>query len=120
MHSNGNAIDIVINSVKTINLKFPKLYKHVGARFGANLNAEVFARCGIMSQGAGALQKKILQNASIKIEKRLAILTAYIFTKGTFQCCTWSDLSPTATKRFHGAVMKLYRNTIGTLTMAIR
>ena len=57
MHDNGNAIDIVINSSKTINLKFPKLYKHVGTRCGANLNAEVFARCAIMTQGAGASQK---------------------------------------------------------------
>ena len=39
MHDRGNAIDIVINSTKTINLKFPKIYKHVGTRFGANLNA---------------------------------------------------------------------------------
>ena len=31
MHNNGNAIDIIIiNNVKTINLKFPKLYKYVG------------------------------------------------------------------------------------------
>ena len=66
-----------------------------------------------MSQGAGSLQKKVLQNSSIKLEKRLAILSAYIFTKGTFQCSTWSDLSPTASKRFHGAIMKLYRLTIG-------
>ena len=93
---------------------FPKLYTHVGTGFGANLSAEVFARCGIMSQGAGALQKKILQNTSIKPEKRLAILSAYIFTKGTFHSCTWSDLSPTASKRFHGALMKLCRFTIGT------
>ena len=113
MHSNGNAIDIVINDVKTINLKFPKLYKHVGTRFGTSLNAEVFSRCGIMSQGAGCLKKKILQNSSIKLEKRLAILSAYIFTKGTFQCSTWSDLSPTAAKKFHGAIMSLYRYTIG-------
>ena len=83
MHNNGNAVDIVINNVKNINLKFPKLYKHVGTRFGANLNAEVFARCRIMSQGAGALHKKILQNASIKLEKRLAVLIAYI-TKRQF------------------------------------
>ena len=84
MHRNGNAIDIVIENVKTINLKFPKTYKHVGTRYGANLNAEVFARCGIISQGAGALQKKVLQNTSIKLEKRLAILSAYIFTKALF------------------------------------
>ena len=113
MHNSGNAIDIVINNVKTINFKFPKLYKHVGTRFGTSLNAEVFSRCGIMSQGAGSLQKKILQNSSIKLEKRLAILSAYIFTKGTFQCSTWSDLSPTAAKKFHGAIMSLYRRTIG-------
>ena len=106
MHNSGNAIDKVINNVKTINFKLPKVYKHVGTRYGANLNAEVFARCGIMSQGAGAIQKKVLQNTSIKLEKRLAILSAYIFTKGIFQCCTWSDLSPTASKRFHGAIMK--------------
>ena len=66
-----------------------------------------------MSQGAGSLQKKILQNSSIKLEIRLAILSAYIFTKGTFQCSTWSDLSPTAAKKFHGAIMSLYRRTIG-------
>ena len=113
MHKCGNAIDIVINNAKTINLKFPKTRKHIGTRFGVNLNAEVFSRCGIMSQGAGTLQKKVLQNSSIKLEKRLAILSAYIFTKGTFQCSTWSDLSPTASKRFHGAIMKLYRYTIG-------
>ena len=39
MHNNGNAIDIIINDVKTINLKFPKTYKHVGTRYGTNLNA---------------------------------------------------------------------------------
>ena len=46
MHNSGNAIDIVINDVKTINLKFPKLYKHVGTRFGTSLNAEVFRGAG--------------------------------------------------------------------------
>ena len=59
MHDNGDAIDIVISSSKTINLKFPKPYKHVGTRLGANLNVEVFARCAIVTQGASAVQKKI-------------------------------------------------------------
>ena len=84
LHTSGNAIDIVFNDVKTINLKLPKAYKHVGTRYGTNLNAEVFASCGSMSQGAGALQKKILQNTSITLVRRLAILSAYIFTKGIF------------------------------------
>ena len=66
-----------------------------------------------MARGAGALQKKVLQNSSIRVEKRLAILSAYMFTKGTFRCCTWSDLSPTASNRYHGALMKLYRHTTG-------
>ena len=51
LHNGGNAIDIVISSTKVFNVNFPKLYKHVGIRFGANLDAEVFARCGIMSRG---------------------------------------------------------------------
>jgi hypothetical protein len=66
-----------------------------------------------MTQGMGSLQKKVLQNSAIKLSKRLAILSAYIFTKGTFQCCTWSDLSQTASKKFHSAIMKMYRITIG-------
>ena len=109
----GNAIDIVINSSKTINLKFPKVYKHVGTKIGANLNAEVFSRCALMVQGAGTLQKKVLQNHGIDISKRLSVLSAYIFTKGTFQCSTWSELSPAATKKLHGIITNLYRYTIG-------
>ena len=61
MHDHGNAIDIVINSNKTINLKFPKLYKHVETRFGTNLNAEVSARSAIMTSGASCLMKKIAE-----------------------------------------------------------
>ena len=69
MHESGNAIDIVINSTRSINLKFPKLYKHVGTRYGTNLNAEVFARSALMTSGASCLKKKILQNESVRLDK---------------------------------------------------
>ena len=45
--------------------------------------------------------------------KRIAILSADVFTKGTFQCCTWSELSPAASNRCHGSILGLYRSTIG-------
>ena len=102
-----------MNSSKTINLNFPKLYKLVGTRFGMNLNPEVFARSAIMTQGANCLQKKILQNESIRLAKRVVFLSAYVFTKGTLQCCSWSELSPVASKRFHGSILGLYRRAIG-------
>lgn len=94
-------------------MKFPKLFKHVGTKFGTNLDAEVSARSAIMTSGATCLKKKILHNENIKLDKRIAILSAYVFTKGTFQCCTWSELSPAAFKKINGSILGLYRSAIG-------
>ena len=109
IYDNGNAMDIVVNSSKTVNLQFPPVYKHVGTKVGENLNAEVFTRSAMMAQGAAGLMKTVLQNHGIVLSKRLSILCAHIFTKGTFQCSTWSDLSPSAYKKFHGTTLNLYR-----------
>ena len=41
------------------------------------------------------------------------MLQVYILTKGTLQCGTWSQLSPSAAKRFHSCIIELYRDVSG-------
>ena len=105
----NRSIDVHVNESKSVNSKFPREYKHVGTRMGVNLNSEVASRCGMMQSGCAPLKAKVLHNMSIDIGKRLSILTLYIFTKGVFQCSTWSDLSPFASKKFRSTIMNLYR-----------
>ena len=59
------------------------------------------------------LRRKVLSNRSFPIGKRLLMLQVYIFTKGTFQCSTWPNLSKTCMTRFHHCIMSLYRSLCG-------
>ena len=97
---------------KVIDLRFVKEYKHVGTRFPF-MSSEVVSRCQAMKCGSFALRNKVLKNEGIKESKRMCILQTYILTKGTFQCGTWSDMSPFAKSKFHGCIMSLYRDVLG-------
>ena len=86
-------LDVVNGSVPK--LRFVRNYKHVGTDLAieTHLGNEISMRCGAMFSGSHRLRKCILRNASIEVNKRLFVLQTYLLTKGTYQCCTWSDLS---------------------------
>ena len=113
IESCGRSLAVEINDYRRVKLLFPRAYKHVGTRWGINLNAEVATRCSMMVKGAVPLRSAVLNNMGVNLSRRLSILGMYILTKGTFQCSTWTDLSPFAVNKFHSIILCLYRHTIG-------
>ena len=60
-----------------------------------------------------ALCKKMLKVHGIPINKKVNVIQTFILTRGTFQCGTWPALSDVQYKRFHGSILKLYRDATG-------
>jgi len=109
---NGSQSVFYDKQSKPIILRFVCAYKHVGTYGQSNLRSgkEVSVRTAAMRSGSLGIRKQVLRNASIPVDKRLFILHVYIFTKGAFQCSTWSKLTNSEYKRFHACIMSLYRD----------
>ena len=78
----------------------------------ANMNHEVRIRCGAASTDAHSL-RKVFRNTDLSVRKRTNIVESHIFSKGLFQCCTWSDLSNASYTKIHKLAMYCYRLIAG-------
>ena len=115
LSSSGNCSWFPVPSGESICLLFVKCYKHVGTKvlFDSQMGEEVIARCSVMLQTCSKLNRKVLGNRRIAINKRLAILQIYAFTKGMFQASTWPMLSHGQMKKFHHCILIMYRKVAG-------
>ena len=75
---------------------------------------EVTHRAAFMSADTQYLTNKLYQLKHIKTRHKITVAQTYMLTRGTFQCCTWDPLSVAVFKRFHGAIMKVYRSATNT------
>ena len=85
LHCNNRSIQVTIHDTKSVELRFPKTYKHVGTKLGASLNDEVFGRCAIMQSSVKPLKKKALTNMHIPVEKRLAVSVCIYLPRAPFR-----------------------------------
>ncbi len=74
---------------------------------------EVSFRCGLMRAETSKL-RTILRNSELNFYKKIRLIQAYLLSKGTFQCSTWAALSAAFYRRFHGCILGMYRDALGT------
>ena len=90
-------------------------YKHLGTALEANGDpgTEVCIRTGLMKNETFKLRKHVLGNPLLPIKHKIGILQAYINSKGTYQAGTWPTLKPHVYRKFHGAILSMYRSVVG-------
>jgi len=110
---NNSTISISAGDFSCLNVV--KSYQHVGtlSPISCNPGEEVTKRIGIMRSDSRALCKKILKIPEIPMSKKINVIQTFVLTRGTFQCGTWPALSDVQYKRFHGSILKLYRDATG-------
>lgn len=91
-------------------LRWVAVYKHVGTYTQSSQTeaAEVASRAAII-RAEGKSLRKVLANSRLSIRKRVNVAQTYIWSKGFFQCGTWSKLSHNHFSRLHAAAMSVYR-----------
>jgi hypothetical protein len=57
--------------------------------------------------------KRILQNPSVDLDKRVSIAQSYLFSQGCYQASTWPALPLNVFRKIHHAVMEVYRVVLG-------
>jgi len=90
-------------------------YKHLGTRcrISSNIAAEVNVRSAIICQETRKLSSKFLMNPKVARAHKSVAVQGYILSKGTYNCGTWPALTASMYRKFHGAIMKLYRQASG-------
>ena len=100
-----------VNSLEH-SISFVSSYKHLGSMssISNNIGAEVCLRNGIMLSESERLRQKVLKPSNIALSRKINILKAYIFSKGTHNCGTWETLSMHLFRKFHHTIMSCYRD----------
>ena len=86
---------------KVHNVSCSMIYKYMGTNFSARLGMahEVASRTGAIVAGVKSFSKA-LRNPDIPIRVKLSIVRIYLLTTGSFQCCTWANLTKAQSVRF--------------------
>ena len=97
------------------NMVISKWYRHLGTALEANgdPSTEVCLRSASMKNETFKLSKNLLGNPNLPLKPQINILQAYILSKGMFQSCTWPTLKPHTYRKFHGAILSMYRSIVG-------
>ena len=98
--------------VGQIVLRFVESYVHLGSKTTAcasNVGLEVAHRAAIINREARKLYVDVLANKQITFVKKSQICQAFILSKGTHHISTWPAVPLVQFKKFHHAVMLMYR-----------
>ena len=90
----GNVSTFNFNG-KEIELRFVDVYKYLGTATEPNMHEakEVSVRAAIIKSETRALRKHVLANKHAPLATKVNMAQSYIWSKGLFQCGTWSSLS---------------------------
>lgn len=96
---------------KMFSLRIVRSYQHLGteATVSGHMGEEVVRRMSVMGASARKIRKKLLGNALIPMAKRCLIAQSHAFSRGFFQCGTWTHLSMGVRSKIHHATMMVYR-----------
>ena len=88
-------------------LRVVEIYKHLGSNIASSgeILPEIKARMAQVSEAMVSLKKRALLNHDVDPEKRAAIATAYLLTKGAFQTSAWPTLKPKELAVFHRGII---------------
>ena len=98
------------SSVGDFRLRVVESYRHMGTQFNiaGDSRYEIAIRCAhIYAKSRDLL--KVISQPSISQSRKKAIVSAYLFGGGLFQCGTWSELSPASYTKMHHCIMSVYR-----------
>jgi hypothetical protein len=86
-------------------------YKHVGSQLasGARLAPEVAQKAAIINTSTTKLRNKVLANPAIAPPIRLQLANSLLFSRALFKAATWPDLTVAEMRKFHSAIIRVYR-----------
>ena len=96
-------------------LRFVKRYKHIGTFLDCDggIKSEIAVRSTVIKSEATRMKSRILSNRAVNKSRKIALVQAYIWSKGMFQCGSWPNLQVACYKRIHAAIMFVYRIVLG-------
>ena len=99
----------------TVQLPLVEQYKHVGVQFasGMTLGPDIVRRAAIIKTSAKPLYRKVLTNSRLEVSTRLQLALALTLSKVDHAMGVWTKVSARDFRRFHSAVMYVYRAICG-------
>ena len=91
------------------------VYKHLGTKtaVGSGLGPEVAFKAAMVAEDLRRLRVRVLANPSVPTRDRARIGQALVFSRLLFQVGSWPRLTGSLARRFHSAVMRVYRAVAG-------
>ena len=106
----NHKLDFISNGVlRTITVI--RSYKHMGSTASANARPLLDIALKIKSIGAvfGTLKKAFLRNDAVAVRTKAIIVQSRLLSRSLYQANCWPTLNGNEFKKFHVAVMKVYR-----------
>ena len=91
-------------------MRFVRIYKHVGTKYAENISDEMYHRAATMSSELQRLKKHVFRDGKITIQTCVSIIKGYVFSKGCYNCGTWSGINSNAYAKYHAIIMNVYRH----------
>ena len=99
-----------------LSVSIVRAYKHVGttAVVGSSLQAELSKQLGSVRAAAAGLKVGYFANPNVLPGRKLMVAKAVCTTRGMFHAGTWPQLQSAEYRRFHTALMQIFRQASGT------
>lgn len=109
---NGNHISFVGAKTEQQLPRVVSSYKHVGTTccVSGTLGPEISYRANTMKHANTILKKSLFSNPKASLETKVVFAKAVLLTKNSYNAGTWPILNKAEAKRFHTAVMSIYKN----------
>ena len=87
------------------------LYRHLGTAtaVAAAMGPEVSIRVAIVRQETAKLRGRVFRSPSLEPARKICIALGLVLSRGLFQAASWPRLSVSQHRRFHAAIIALYR-----------
>ena len=91
------------------------VYKHLGTRtaVGSSMGPEVAFKEALVTEDLRRLRRRVLANPAVPLRDRARIAQVAVLSRLLFQIGSWPKLTGSLARRFHSAVMRVYRAAAG-------
>ena len=91
------------------------VYKHLGTKtaVGSSMGPEVAFKEAMVYEDLRRLRKRVLANPAVPLSDRARIAQVAVLSRLLFQVGSWPKLTGSLARRFHTAVMRVYRAVAG-------
>ena len=100
---------------EAFDLRVVSAYKHLGTCMSSDgsMAPEVSLRAGMIRTERNKMRRRILTNPDASPRTRALLAQSFIFSRGLYNCSTWSMLTSAQAGKLHAATMQVYRDIAG-------